>query len=187
MTPFGALVRGGVAGAVDTLAMDLLWYARYRREGGESGFVEWESSAGLDNWANAPAPAQFGKRVFEALFRRDLPPEDARLVNNVTHWATGVGWGAAFGLASGSAQTRRAWHGLVFGTGVWAQSYTVLVPAKLYKPPWDYDAVTLWKDLSAHLVHGLATSTALRALAKPQASRGPVGRTELNSSVLQKA
>ena len=106
---------------------------------------------------------------------------------NVTHWATGVGWGAAFGLASGSAQTRRAWHGLVFGTGVWAQSYTVLVPAKLYKPPWDYDAVTLWKDLSAHLVYGLATSTALRALAKPQASRGPVGRTELNSSVLQRA
>ena len=98
-----------------------------------------------------------------------------------------MGWGAAFGLASGSAQTRRAWHGLVFGTGVWAQSYTVLVPAKLYKPPWDYDAVTLWKDLSAHLVYGLATSTALRALAKPQASRGPVGRTELNSSVLQRA
>ena len=80
MTLFGALVRGGVAGAVGTLAMDLLWYARYRREGGESGFVEWESSAGLDNWANAPAPAQFGKRVFEALFRRDLPPEYARLV-----------------------------------------------------------------------------------------------------------
>jgi len=170
MTLFGALVRGGVAGAVGTLAMDLLWYARYRREGGESGFVERESSAGLDNWANAPAPAQFGKRVFEAIFRRDLPPEYARLVNNVTHWATGVGWGAAFGLASGSAQTRRAWHGLVFGTGVWVQSYAVMVPAKLYKPPWDYDAVTLWKDLSAHLVYGLATSTALRALAKPQAA-----------------
>src|SRR4029079_13517109 len=68
MTLFGALVRGGVAGAVGTLAMDLLWYARYRREGGESGFVEWESSAGLDNWANAPAPAQFGNACSRSSF-----------------------------------------------------------------------------------------------------------------------
>jgi len=174
MTPLGALVRGGVAGAVGTLAMDLLWYARYRREGGESGFVDWESSAGLDNWANAPAPAQVGKRLFETLFRRELPPEYARLVNNVTHWSTGVGWGAVFGLASRSMQTRRTWHGPAFGAGVWVQSYAVLVPAKLYKPPWEYDAVTLWKDLSAHLVYGLATSTALRALTEPvQRARRP--------------
>lgn len=64
MTPLGALVGGGVAGAVGTLAMDLVWYARYRREGGQSGFVDWESSAGLDGRNDAPAPAQFGKRVF---------------------------------------------------------------------------------------------------------------------------
>ena len=185
MTPLGGLVRGGVAGAVGTLAMDLLWYSRYRREGGDSGFIDWESSASLDNWANAPAPAQFGKRVFEGLFRRDLPPKYARLVSNFTHWATGVGWGAVFGLASGSVQTRRTWHGLVFGAGVWVQSYTVLVPSKLYKPPWDYDALTLWKDLSAHLVYGLATSTAFRVLAKPVPPGRIVGSTELNSSVLR--
>src|SRR5262249_31231156 len=118
------------------------------------------------------APAQFGKRVVETLFRRDLPSEYARLVNNVTHWATGVGWGAAFGLASGSVQTRRAWHGLVFGAGVWVQSYTGLVPGKLSKPPWDYDAVTLWKDVSAHLVYGFATSTACRVLAKHSGRAG---------------
>jgi hypothetical protein len=48
---------------------------------------------------------------------------------------------------------------------VWAQSYAVLVPAKLYKPIWEYDAETLWKDLSAHLVYGLATATTFRVLA----------------------
>ena len=174
MTPLAAVVLGAAAGAVGTLAMDLLWYTRNRREGGDSGFTDWEFSADVESWDNAPAPARFGKRVFKALFRRDLPPEKAGLVNNIMHWATGVGWGAVFGLLSSLVPTRRAWHGLVFGAGVWAQSYAVLVPAKLYKPPWEYDAVTLWKDLSAHLVYGLGTVTAFRALAKPFARAAAV-------------
>jgi hypothetical protein len=173
LTPLGVIVRGAAAGAVGTLAMDLVWYARYRREGGNSGFTDWEFSAGVDSWDSAPVPAQFGKRIFEGLFRRDLPPQTAGLVNNVTHWVTGMGWGATFGVLSGSVPTRRAWHGLVFGAGVWVQSYAVLVPAKLYKPPWDYDAVTLWKDLSAHLVYGLGTATAFRVLAGRSDRRRP--------------
>lgn len=164
LTPLGAVLRGAVAGAVGTLAMDLLLYARYRRGHGESGFTDWEFSAGLNSWENAPAPAQFGKRVFEAIFQRELPAHRARFVNNVSHWATGVGSGAAFGLVGGSVPTRRTWHGLVFGTGVWLQSYAVLVPAKLYKPMREYDLKTLWEDLDAHLVYGVVTAKTFRVL-----------------------
>jgi hypothetical protein len=57
-------------------------------------------------------------------------------------------------------------------TGVWLQSYAVLVPAKLYKPMWEYDAKTLWEDLSAHLVYGLTTATAFRVSATPVSNRG---------------
>ena len=39
-TPLGAVARGLVAGAVGTLAMDLLWFYRYRRGGGEGGLAE---------------------------------------------------------------------------------------------------------------------------------------------------
>jgi hypothetical protein len=159
-------MRGAVAGAVGTVAMDLLLYVRYRRGGGKSGLTDWEFSAGLDSWDDAPAPAKFGRRVFEGVFLRQLPPQRARLVNNVVHWATGVGWGDVFGLFIGSLAPRRAWYGLPFGAGVWLQSYAVLSPAKLYKPIWDYDAETLWHDLSAHLVYGLATATAFRVLAR---------------------
>jgi long-chain acyl-CoA synthetase len=166
VTPLGVLVRGAVAGAVGTVAMDLLLYVRYRRGGGKSGLTDWEFSAGLDSWDDAPAPAIFGRRVFEGVFQRQLPPQRARLVNNVVHWATGVGWGDVFGLLIGSLAPRRAWYGLLFGAGVWLQSYAVLSPAKLYKPIWDYDAETLWHDLSAHLVYGLATATAFRVLAR---------------------
>jgi hypothetical protein len=165
LTPLGAVVRGAAAGAVGTIAMDLLWFSRYKRNGGDSGFGDWEFAAGLNSWDGAPAPAQFGRRLIQGVLQRDLPPERARLVNNVVHWATGVGWSAAFGLVSSSLPTRRGWHGLILGAGVWAQSYAVLVPAKLYKPIWEYDAETLWKDLSAHLVYGLATATTFRVLA----------------------
>ena len=164
MTPLGAVLRGALAGAVGTLAMDLLWYRRYRRSGGDSGFVPWESSAGLDSWEDAPAPARFGKRLIETVFDSELPPTRARLVNNVMHWATGVGWGAALGLVGGSVPIR-LWQGPAFGTGVWLQSYAVLVPAKLYKPMWEYDVQTLAKDLSAHLVYGSTTVGAFRLLA----------------------
>jgi hypothetical protein len=166
----GAIIRGALAGAVGTMAMDLLWYARYRRGDGDREFIDWEFSTDLDSWDNAPAPAKFGKRLFEEVLRRELPAEQAGVVNNVTHWATGVGWGAVFGVLSSSLTARRNWHGLIFGTGVWLQSYAVLVPAKLYKPMWEYDAKTLWEDLSAHLVYGLTTATSFRVLATPAAN-----------------
>jgi len=159
------LVRGAVAGAVGTAAMDLLWYVRYRRGGGDTDFVDWETSAGLNSWDNAPAPARFGKLISERTLHRELPAEQARLTSNVVHWATGVGWGAVFGLVSGSLTSRRLWHGLAFGAGVWLQSYAVLVPAKLYQPPWKYDPKTLTEDLSAHLVYGLSTASMFRVLA----------------------
>lgn len=34
LTPFGAVLRGALAGAIRTAAMDLLWYYRYRKGGG---------------------------------------------------------------------------------------------------------------------------------------------------------
>lgn len=86
-TPLGAVVRGLLAGAIGTLAMDLVWFARYRRGGGQSPFLDWEFSAGLDSWENAPAPAQVGKRIYEGFMQRELPPSRAALTNNLVPWA----------------------------------------------------------------------------------------------------
>lgn len=158
MTPVGAVARGLVAGAVGTLAMDALLFARYKRGGGESHFAPWELSSGLASWDDAPAPAQVGKRLVEGLFQRKLPPERARLVNNVTHWMFGIFGALQYGILAGSLSRPRVAYGLPFGAALWASGYVILPAAKLYEPIWEYDAKTLAKDLSAHLLYGTVTA-----------------------------
>ena len=146
--------------------MDAFLFARYRRDGGRSNAAAWESSASVTNWEQAPAPAHVGKRLVEGLFGIEVPETRARLVNNVMHWAYGIVNGAQYGVVAESLARPRIRYGLAFGATVWAGDYVILPAAKLYKPIWDYDAKTLANDLSAHLVYGLATATALRMLSR---------------------
>ena len=155
-TPLGELGRGVVAGAAGTVAMDLLQYRRYRQDGGVQPLREWEFSAGLDDWENAPAPAHVGKRVVEGLFQVTLDPRWARLTNNVMHWG--------YGLVAGSTRSLHHGYGLVLGPVVFASGYVVLPLAKLYKPIWEYDGPTLAKDLSAHLLYGVVCAEVFRLL-----------------------
>ena len=164
LTPLGAVARGVLAGAVGTAAMDLLWFWRYKRGGGASGLLEWEFSVDLADWEQAPAPAQVGKRLYEGFFQRELPASRAALTTNVMHWAYGLTWGTLYGLVAGSARLPCLRSGLVFGAAVWGTDYVGLPLAKVYKPLWEYDAATLAKDLSAHLVYGVATAAAFRRL-----------------------
>ena len=166
VTPLGAVARGAIAGAVGTAAMDALLYRRYKRGGGTTQLADWELSSGVRDWEQAPAPAIVGKRLFEGLFARELKPDRASLVNNVTHWATGVGAGASYGLFAGSLRRPRVALGLPFGATVWATGYVVLPAAGLYKPIWEYDGLTLAKDLSAHLVYGLVTASTFALLSR---------------------
>jgi len=172
ITPLGAIARGLASGAVGTAAMDSLLFARYRRGGGGSDLASWEFSSGLGSWEEAPAPAQVGKRLVEGLFQRKLSPKRAALVNNITHWAYGMLGGAQYGVVAESLKTPRIRYGLPFGASVWAGGYAILPAVKLYKPIWQYDRETLAKDLSAHLVYGLGTASALRLLSAPNGRTG---------------
>jgi hypothetical protein len=167
-TPLAAVIRGALAGAVGTAAMDTLLFARYRRGGGTSRVLDWEFSAGVTNWDEAPAPAHVGRRLVEGLFQVQLPPTRARLVNNLTHWAFGIVNGVPYGIVAGSLPTPRVRYGLPFGAAVWSSGYVVLPAAGLYEPIWKYDATTLANDLSAHLVFGLTTAAFFRISTKGQ-------------------
>jgi hypothetical protein len=159
------VLRGVVAGAVGTVAMDLVWYARYRRGGGESAFADWEIVRDVESWDQAPAPGQMGRKIVQTVLRRDVPVEQAPALTNVMHWAYGTTWAALYAL-----RARRSSPSLLggpgFGATVWASDYVTLPLAGLYEPIWRYDAQTLWQDLSAHLVFGTVTDLALRALGR---------------------
>jgi hypothetical protein len=157
------IAAGAAAGVVGTLAMDLVWYRRYRASGGEDGFAGWELATSTSSFDEAAAPGQVGKKIAGAV-GVNLPDEAAGVTTNVVHWLTGVGYGVGHALV----QHRRSVlvGGLTTGAGVLANSYATLGALGIYKPVWEYDRDTLLEDLSAHLVFGLATSLAYRALAR---------------------
>jgi hypothetical protein len=54
-------VRGAIAGAIATTAMDLVLFRRYRADGGDGSFRAWEfSTTATDFGEDAPAPARVG-------------------------------------------------------------------------------------------------------------------------------
>ncbi|MFF8553652.1 hypothetical protein ACF058_12550 [Streptomyces sp. NPDC015501] len=170
-TPLGAVARGMLAGAAGTLAMDALLYLRYRRGGGDEGFVPWETAASLRDWKDAPAPAQVGRRLVEGLFQREVGPRWARSANNATHWAYGMLAGAQYGLVAGSLARPRIGYGIPLGAGLWGTGYAVLPAAGLYRPITEYDRATLAKDLGAHLLYGLTTAAVFAVLRAGCSSR----------------
>jgi hypothetical protein len=167
MTPVAAVCGGLAASAAGTLAMDLVWYARYRAKGGTDPFPGWEFSASVQDWDSAPAPAQVGRRLVEGLFQCELPNSRAGLTNNIMHWGYGMVGGVPYGIVAGSLAVPRKRYGLLFGTAFWLGGYVVLPAAKLYEPIWKYDARTLANDLSAHLVYGLTTAAVFQRLCAP--------------------
>jgi hypothetical protein len=158
--PFTRIARGAAAGVAGALAMDLVWYVRYRRGGGESRFSEWDVAT-TDSFDEASAPGKVGQRLAGAI-GVELPDEAAGTTTNVVHWLTGVGYGIGHGLL----QHRRGAiaGGLTTGVGAFVNSYASLGALGIYDPIWEYDRDTLLKDLSAHLAFGLAAGLVYRAL-----------------------
>jgi hypothetical protein len=159
VTFLGRALYGLVAGGVGTLAMDLVWFARYKRSGGKADFLRWETAIDLKSWDDAPAPAKVGKLLYESITHRELPDGYAVLTTNLMHWGYGSQWGLLFALSVGSPARMRPLQAPLLGALVWLASYVSLPVAGFYKPIWSYSPETLWEDLSAHLVYGTATAT----------------------------
>ncbi len=163
-SPIGSIAKGVVAGAVGTLAMDLVWYRRYRQGDGTDSFSKWELS-GATSFEEASAPGKVGQLVASKL-GVEIPERLAGVTTNVVHWATGIGWGSFGAAASAVIGAPGPAVGLATGVTAWATSYATLAPLGIYEPIWKYDVATLWKDLSAHLVFGIATGMTLTVLGR---------------------
>ena len=143
--------------------MDLLWYRRYRAGGGDADLRAWElSTSATDFGDEAPAPARVGKRIADAVGVR-LDDGSVGSVNNVVHWMTGIGWGAAAGVVGLALPVPALAVGIGAGVVAWTTSYVLLGAIGIYQPITSYDIATLWKDFSAHLVFGTTMGVVLTA------------------------
>jgi len=154
---------GAVAGVFGTVAMDLLWFKRQRDAGNTDSFASWEFGSGIAGFEEAPAPAKVGRIAAKAV-KVELPDSAAGLTNNVVHWSTGVTWGIAAAALRPLPRVGALRAGFAAALVAWTTSYAVLPQLGVYKPITEYDAKTLWKDLSAHLVFGAAVGSALGLL-----------------------
>jgi hypothetical protein len=168
-TPAGAIARGLLAGVGGTAVMTVWQEAAAKlRSSGDEGGGRAEPQTDEERWAQAPAPAQLGKRIVEGVLQRPIPASKIGLMSNVMHWGYGTGWGAVYGIVQGTRprRGRAVSSGLAFGAFVWAMSYVQLVPLGLYEPPWKYDATTLALDLSYHLAYGAGLGATYAVLAR---------------------
>jgi hypothetical protein len=152
-TPLAALLQGLAAGVVGTAV-----FTGYQALIGKSG-----GRAQPRRWADAPQPAQVGKRVLEGVFQRKVTLAQVPTLTQVVHWAYGTGWGLAYAVIQESVK-QPVVSGITLATTITAADYTLLPAMKLYDPPWEYAPATLAKDFGHHLVHGLAVAGAYRLL-----------------------
>jgi hypothetical protein len=161
---FRPIVLGAISGVCGTVAMDALWYKRYREGGGKDDVGTWEFASSVTGWDNASAPGKVGGKLLALVRRRPAPDSWARPTTNLVHWLTGAGWGIQYAVLRGKVGQERWALGLLLGPSAWLSSYVVLPFLGLYKPIWEYDARTLAKDLSAHMLYGVVTAGALKGL-----------------------
>lgn len=152
-TPLTALLQGLAAGAVGTAVFTGYQALIGKRSG----------RAQPRRWADAPQPAQVGRRVVEGLFQRKVTLAQVPTLTEVVHWAYGTGWGLAYAVIQESVR-QPVVSGVTLATTVTAVDYTLLPLMKLYDKPWEYEPKTLAKDFGHHLVHGLAVAGAYRLI-----------------------
>ena len=147
-------MAGAIGTAVMTAAQTLASKARGSGGDEEEGAETGASAEQRDPWEQAPAPAKVARKILEAVFACEVPPDKIGLLTNAVHWGYGTSWGALYGLLQRGRRVSPVRSGLVFGTAVWAVSYVTLVPMGIYRPPWRYPPGELALDLSYHLAYG---------------------------------
>ncbi len=158
-------LAGTAAGAVGTLAMDLLWYRRARADGNDSSFGDYELSRDTTSFDDAGAPAQIGRKAAAAVGVR-IPDRDAGLTNDIVHWMIGIGWAIGGAVLAARTGVPPLAAGVASGFAAFGASYAVLPLLGVYQPIWQYDAATVGKDATAHATFGAATGLALTLIGR---------------------
>lgn len=112
-----------------------------------------------------PTTVKAAEMISETVFDHELTKSEKEPAGAAMHYAMGAGSGLIYGIAAELAPVTTVGAGLPFGAAVWLVADDVVVPALgLSKLPTEYPLSTHAYALSSHLVYGLATDLARRAV-----------------------
>jgi uncharacterized membrane protein len=130
--------------------------------------------------AASTAPAEGARRVLRRATGAKVARRRTTELNLAAHFGYGAAWGTAYGLAA-----RRPTSGVGFGAAVWGVSLGLLPALRLAPPVWRQDPRSVAPDLAFHVVYGVATAEAdraLRAPAAPRTARGTLSALALGAA-----
>ena len=108
------------------------------------------------------APAEGARKALFRVTGTKVARRHTPQLNLATHFGYGAGWGAVYGTA-----TPRPTSGVGFGAVVWGAGLGLLPGLGLAAPVWRQDPRRAAPDLAFHVVYGVATAEADRALRAP--------------------
>ncbi len=141
------VARGVAAAAAGTAAMTAAPLAYYQVTGAEQ----------------SRAPEKVVDTLLRRTIGRKVPRKRRGQVNWAAHVGYGISWGVPLGLIAGRTAKPLA-TGAGFGATVWASSLVELPALGQAPPVWDMEIEHVALDAGFHLVYGLATGAALKAL-----------------------
>ena len=149
------IVKGAVAGAAATWAMDRVTTFLYARE--NPGARAREERARNGRTAYGRAAEKAARAVDE-----ELSDEGRKRLGTALHWGVGIGAGALYGVLRRRVPALSWGHGLAYGAGFWLlMDEGVNWALGLTPGPADFPWQTHARGLAGHLVLGTATDAAL--------------------------
>jgi hypothetical protein len=159
----GHAVKGAIAGAAATLAMDYVTWKVYLREDPEAFTAEKEQAQVHGKWGSHVAAEKLAERSGQ-----DLSGDQRFAVGRAIHYMMGVLPGVAYALASRRFPQIRAGRGLLYGLGVFLVIDEMMGPMMgITSPPTKYPWQAHARGLIGHLALGAATDAALETLHRP--------------------
>lgn len=150
------LLKGAVAGAVGTLALDAVTWFMWNRE--DPGALEQERRArpeGLD-------PAHYVANKLARAAGTELSPKQPHPAGIATHFAIGVVPAALYGVLRKRIPQVRMGRGLVYGLTLFLmQDEIVNSVARISGGPMEYPWQAHSRGLVGHLVYGAVTDATL--------------------------
>lgn len=163
--PIKGAVCGIVAGAAASAVMDVYWKIVKGRLGDRPEQKPKGKNDGQEE--EQPSTQVIADRLSQALTGEEIPKKDKAVAGIGVHYATGLLFGALFGLAAAMRPRLRIMSGLLYGAAIWAVLDEVALRLLGIAPDADkVPPIEHAQALGAHLVYGSSTAIFTRLLLK---------------------